>query len=63
MMHMHHFGNKRLKRAGTTSIPLPKISLKLGGESPGPGLEASTGHKLLLLSYVFNRNLKFALTL
>ena len=30
------FGNVRLKRAGTTSIPLPKVSLNLGGESPGP---------------------------
>jgi hypothetical protein len=28
--------NEWLKRAGTISIPLPKVSLKLGGESPGP---------------------------
>ena len=26
----------RVKQAGTISIPLPKVSLKLGGESPGP---------------------------
>jgi hypothetical protein len=37
------FGNVRLKRAGTPSIPLPKVSLNLAGESPGPIGPGPTG--------------------